>query len=135
MNSLILTCIGKPYEPLAAGPDSFDCYGIYYYVQTEILKNQVPRYLDPKLTNLKSRLRFMNQERCSCRWKELPAPENYCLVAMGEKERVTHVGMFLDVDGGKVLHAIENSFSAAVPFSYLRRIGLSYFLYYTYMGE
>lgn len=73
-------------------------------------------YLEGALTASKEIARHAWSEE----WREVSEPLHLCVVAMGRWRSVYHVGIWLDFDGGGVLHSIEGS---GVRFDTLGKIG------------
>lgn len=85
--------IGKPYLRGAAGPDAFDCYGLVDHVWQGQFNRALPT-------------RELAYAAKPSDWRRLQAPADGALVFMvfaGDR----HVGVWLDDDGGGVLHAVE----------------------------
>lgn len=90
-DSLILHALGKPWEPLSAGPDAYDCWGFAWALRRAV-GLQLPRL--PAVTS---------EERKG--FRRLPAPAPFCLVVMGLQDVATHVGVYHP--SGTVYHSTE----------------------------
>ena len=97
--------IGRPWVSGARGPEAFDCWGLVRYVYGEHLNVLLPLYP----YNAKDVLKVSGTMRTdlATQWQELDEPEDMCLVAMSARKLPHHVGLFLAVDGGLVLHCGE----------------------------
>lgn len=120
--------IGLPWEAGARGPDSFDCYGLVFWVYLTKLEFEISplKDLDPK--NLLAVNRTYVDESRS--WKQVAKPDNFSVVAMSTNKLIHHVGIWLDIDGGTVLHAMEKSHVVAQSLMSLRSSGFQTFKFY-----
>lgn len=100
----ILEYMQKPFEHDSYGPDSFDCYGLLWHV----CKHQGGIEL-PRMDNMEGHLARINAavqgQILSGDWREVWRPQQFDAVVMRRAGEAYHVGVWLDVDGGKVLHA------------------------------
>jgi cell wall-associated NlpC family hydrolase len=112
--------IGKPWVACGRGPASFDCWGLVWHVYKHVRGVDLPQYpVHP--ANL---LAVAREFREAKGWTALQAPEDLCLVAMSQHGRyLHHVGLWLDVDGGKVLHAWDGQAVIAQSLSSLKAYG------------
>lgn len=98
--------VGLPWEAGAQGPHAYDCWGLFRHVQREVFGIEVPivvaaDYDDPHvLTDLFAR----HEERA--RWALIEAPVHGAGVLV---RAPLHVGVWLDVDGGGVLHSVRGA--------------------------
>jgi cell wall-associated NlpC family hydrolase len=98
--------IGKPWTRDGFGPESFHCWGLVVFVSAKHYNVTLPKYgIDARASLAVTR--EMERASVSHQWTRLNAPTDGCVVAMSEGTRIRHVGIFLNVDGGRVLHACE----------------------------
>lgn len=127
--------IGKPWVSGARGPDSFDCWGLLAWVYQTELGIILPDFpsLDPKNT----------REVASCVkeeltpggiWQQIPIPVHLCAVGIASNQFIHHVGLWLNMDGGTVLHCRDKVGVVAQSRVSLRQIGLNRLTYYTYVS-
>lgn len=115
--------IGKPWANGARGPRMFDCWGLFRHVFASKLGIDLPLYqIDTK--DRVSVSRAFGKAVISKQWISVDKPEEFDAVAMGRGSTVHHVGIFVDVDGGRVLHA-DNPRVTAVPIDRLKTSGYS----------
>jgi cell wall-associated NlpC family hydrolase len=98
--------VGLPWRAGAAGPEAFDCWGLFRHVQAAHFDRQVPvilaaDYDDPAVL---ASLFLHHGERA--RWARVEAPEPGDAVIV---HRPLHVGIWLPADGGGVLHAVRGA--------------------------
>ena len=96
--------IGKPWEAGERGPQAFDCYGLVWHIYKHRLGVELPTY--PIAPNrFESVWKAYSDCAGSLEWKPVASPEAFDVVGMGRKGIVHHLGLFLESDGGLVLHA------------------------------
>ena len=120
--------IGKPWRSGARGPDAFDCWGLLAWVylqQRGIVLNPLPD-LDPKDLGQVAKAARLE----SVNWQQVLWPQHLAAVAMSTGVRIHHVGVWLDIDGGLVLHTTENSSVVAQTLVSLRNSGITTIKYY-----
>lgn len=98
--------IGIPWEAGAQGPDAYDCWSFFRHVQRVHFDREVPAivaadYDDPAVL---AGLFRGHEERA--RWHQAPQPMHGCAVMV---HRPLHVGVWLDADGGGVLHCVRGA--------------------------
>jgi hypothetical protein len=106
-NNDIIDYIGKPWEANAKGPEAFDCWGLLVDVYKKQLNLDLPEY--PKidrdsLASLQGGIAtILNSD-----WTAIARPVEYCAVCLSVNTKYAHhVGVFLEVDGGRVLHCTK----------------------------
>lgn len=96
--------IGMPWVVGTDGPDTFDCMGFFKHVQGKHFDVQVPMIFapDPNDDRAISLLFLTHEERRN--WKKIEEPEHGCAVLI---RRPMHIGTWLNIDGGGVLHCVR----------------------------
>lgn len=104
--------LGKKWMPGARGPDQFDCWGLICDFYDRFLGVSLPLH-----QVLPSDLRKVSQtaekEVSGNLWKLESSPSAFDVVGLGKKSIIHHVGLFIESDGGMVLH-IGNGMTARV---------------------
>jgi hypothetical protein len=106
----IRATIGKPYAWAAQGPDAFDCWGLTRACQREVFGRELP-IVGSDATDLRALVRVIETSELRSVWIERAkgeAPAAGDIVTMTHAHRPHHVGVWLDVDGGGALHALED---------------------------
>lgn len=99
--------IGKPFVDGGRGPDVFDCWGLLrWIVANELRRPLLPTYPIP-LTAKREIADAVESAIAGPEWRKLSAPLHTCAVGLSRHTKLHHVGLFLAVDGGLVLHADE----------------------------
>ncbi|MFM0326078.1 NlpC/P60 family protein [Caballeronia glebae] len=119
--------VGLAWRAGARGPDAFDCWGLLRHVQGKhfgIALPDIPAFGEVA--------RDMHEERMSSHaWEIAPEPAHGMGVLMRGGDD-PHVGVWLDCDGGGVLHAMERVGVVWTPRQSLRLLGLSRLKYYRF---
>lgn len=124
--------IGKPWVSGARGPDAFDCWGLVWHVYRTVLGIELDVHpgVDAKSTWDVARLVAGQLSRSV--WTALLRPEPLCVVTMSANLAAHHVGLWLPLDGGVVLHSMDGRNTTAQTLVSLRGIGLQNVEFYRY---
>jgi len=98
--------IGKPWVAGARGPEAFDCWGLVLYVQREHFNRELPT-IPVDADNLNALARTFGRHPERKRWKEEKRPHEGDAVLLRQARYPIHVGIWLDVDGGGILHCVK----------------------------
>lgn len=98
--------IHKPWHPGAHGPDAFDCWGLTRATMRHLAGFDLPdiRFAAPDLRRVMELIRS-HEERDE--WAPVDQPRHLDIVLMSHARTAHHVGVWLAVDGGVVLHTTE----------------------------
>lgn len=106
MNNLwVADVIGKHWKQYATGPEYFDCWGVVCFGFKQKFDLDLDRHLEIPTANPKSFHRVVAKEIKTGNWQQVQQPEDGCLVLMSAARLWHHVGMWLDINGGRVLHS------------------------------
>ncbi len=100
--------IGKPWEESAEGPTAFDCYGLFRTVQRRHYGVDMPIFEDINRKSLLSVIKAIRRNPENNLWAKIEAPEDGCLVKMAKSDTPDHIGVWLDADGGGILHCSQD---------------------------
>ena len=125
--------LGRPWAPGAAGPDRFDCWGLFRHVQRTHYGRDLPEILVDPLSVL-SCVRAIDDQQHSGLWQEVEHPQDGDAVVMAQGRIPTHIGIWIDVDGGRVLHAQQGAGVIASSPQALTSMGWTHRRYYRYAG-
>lgn len=90
----------------AQGPDSFDCWGLVRFVLLhEYGYNVPPVNINPN--NLRDVLSAFHADLAFQAFVEVDKPQDGDVVLMRQAKNPVHAGIWLDVDGGGVLHCVR----------------------------
>ena len=95
--------IGLPYERGAQGPDRYDCGGLVREVQTRHMGIPMPEVIAPDYDDGLAMVGLIRTQAEAQGWQAVSAPPKHGDIVV--IRRPYHVGVWLDIDGGGVLHA------------------------------
>lgn len=98
--------IGKPWANGAQGPDSFDCWALFRHVQKKHFGLDVP-VIEVDANSLRTVVDNMVGHDERKHWSRVSVPKQGDAVLMAHHKYPSHVGIWLDVNGGGVLHCIR----------------------------
>jgi hypothetical protein len=98
--------IGIPWEAGAQGPNSYDCMGFFRNIQKEHFGIAVPSIIATNYEDPISLAHLFGDHPERKRWTKLDAPKQGCAVII---RRPMHIGTWLDIDGGGVLHCVKGA--------------------------
>jgi cell wall-associated NlpC family hydrolase len=104
---LVNSLIGLPWSLGGQGPDTFDCWGLCRYVQRQLFGRELPIVrvgTDDALTIA----RTIRHHHARSSWTPVPAPVHGAIVEMSHASTPHHVGVWLQLDEGGVLHAARS---------------------------
>lgn len=95
--------IGIPYARGARGPYQYDCWGIIQLIYSNEKGISLPEMPGISAEDLRA-IHNCILEESKHDWQETAIPKEGCVVVMGSQVVMHHVGIWIDCDGGKVLH-------------------------------
>lgn len=130
--------LGKPWVPLATGPDAYYCWSLFRVVQRDHFAIEVPEIVIPEWTGLamvrEAMAQFAHHPELQ-RWRQVPTPQDGDGVLMSAAKDPWHVGIWLDVDGGGVLHCVEGAGVIFTGVLALQHAGWRRLSYWRFIGE
>ncbi|CDK97874.1 conserved protein of unknown function [Magnetospirillum gryphiswaldense MSR-1 v2] len=99
--------IGLPWSPHGRGPDLFNCWEFVRMVQAQHFGRGLPDIANPEDTLAMGRIFRDHPERR--RWVKVDVPQEGDCVLLRRSRHPIHVGVWLALDGGGVLHCAEDS--------------------------
>ncbi|MBA5779535.1 hypothetical protein H2509_20585 [Stappia sp. F7233] len=95
--------IGSPYSNTDERP-GYHCWGLFCEVQRILGRDGLPRIVLERMTAASQGDALLHHgEREN--WREIPAPVHGAAVMLGRSRLPIHIGAFVGIDGGGVLHA------------------------------
>ena len=95
--------IGLPWVAGAQGPDCFDCWGFVRWVLFHEYGVIVPR-VNVNPDNLRNVLTAFLKDPAFQAFKKVSQPLDGYVVLLSQSKNPVHCGLWLDIDGGGVLH-------------------------------
>lgn len=126
--------IGKPWVVASDGPDAYDCWGLVVEIHRR-LHGRTLEIIPVEENNLKALIRTIDAHPERKRWEIVHKPQEGDIALMRQSRHPIHVGVWLDVDGGGILHCIQG---AGVVFQNLLSLGSTGWKidnYYRYIGD
>lgn len=99
--------LGRPYQAGGNGPESFDCYGLARHLQAAFFGRDLPVFTMPAEAGRFAIASAITVHPERARWREIAAPIDGAIAVMARQENGFHMGVFLDLDGGTIVHALE----------------------------
>lgn len=135
MNSWASKYLGKKWVLGAKGPDVFDCWGLVHYIYKHHFGVNLPEYPAINVNTLSKVVRLINRGLQSDQWEKLATPEHGCAVGMSTNiKSMHHVGIYVAMDDGYVLHCATGKNVIAQPVNDLHRTGWKRVEYYKFRG-
>ena len=126
--------IGMPWISGHQGPTSFDCWGFFRHIQKEHFGLDVP-FIDANADNFRDVARnFVNSEERD-KWYPVVMPKEGDAVLMAHCKYPSHVGIWLDVDRGGVLHCVRGEGVVFGSYASLKNSGWGKVEYYRHASN
>lgn len=122
------------WESGAQGPLAYDCWSFFRMIQKKHFSRDVPIVEVDADKGEEVRAAFRNG-RMYEGWEEVDIPRNGDGVVFLGGEDNDHVGIWLDVDMGGILHCIRKSGVVFTRREVVRRMGWGRVEFYRYQGE
>ena len=98
--------IGLPWRAGARGPQAYDCWGLFLAIQCAQFGRQLPE-IPVDATDLRAIAGTFKSHPERQHWALVTVPSTGDAVLMRHSKFPSHVGIWLDVDGGGVLHCVR----------------------------
>jgi hypothetical protein len=123
--------VGKPHREGADGPGSFDCWGLTRCAQREIFGRDLP-LLDPACrADPAAMVAAVAEAAIRSDWPPIKGPVHGAIITM-VRGREHHIGVFLTIDFGGLLHSTVQAGVAFDQLVLLPAQGWSRVRYYDY---
>lgn len=100
--------LGKPWVSGKQGPDAFDCWGLVRYVQRWHYNRELSE-IHVDADNVRAVVKEFTSHNERQNWQAVDAPQDGDCLLLSQSKEPTHVGVWLDVDGGGLLHAVKGT--------------------------
>ena len=107
MSHWALPFIGAPWISGESGPAGYDCYGLVRAVYRDVQGIVLPVVDVTQAEPL--RLRHTLQSEAAAAWDEVQQPADLDVLMLSYGENPHHIGLWAEVDGGRVVHALEGA--------------------------
>jgi len=123
--------MGRPWVNGGQGPDAFDCWELVRNVLDRHFNIQVPA-VDIDANCAKACALALNHGKRKSNWRKVTAPKEGDVVLMAHAKYPSHVGIWLDVDQGGILHCMRGAGVVYSTPTKLRLSGWGKIEYYRY---
>lgn len=114
--------IGLPWINGGGGESGYDCWALVRQVQREHYGRDLPAiHVDAGDLAALGAAFARHPERA--RWRRVEAPQDGDCVLTHKGAHADHVGVYLDLDGGRILHSVRGSGVVCTALPVLRRMG------------
>lgn len=103
------TLLGRPYAAQAMGPDAFDCYGLARHLQREFFGRELPLFSLPADAGRFAIASAIAIHPERARWDRVEVPADGNVVVMARQDCGFHMGVWLALDGGVIVHTLEQT--------------------------
>ena len=100
--------INKPWRAYARGTDAYDCWGLVIHVLGHHFNTFTHQHSSVITDDSEGITTAFYEELSSGQWKAIDTPEHGSVVVCWQSGKVRHVGVYLAIDGGLILHSKEN---------------------------
>jgi cell wall-associated NlpC family hydrolase len=125
--------VGLPWAADGEGPHSFHCWALVRHVQRERFGRDLPAIPNPDDLLVIARSFRDHPERR--RWDLIETPADGDCVLMRQARYPVHVGVWLNEDGGRVLHVVRDKGVVAQSLESLATHGWRIEGYYRFIGD
>ena len=123
--------LNKPWLIGGRGPDNFDCWGLVYCIYRDRYGILLPAYPTITSKNMLAVTKAITSGAAESDWVKLKEPIDGCVVALSKNTKILHhVGIYLDIDRGVLLHATDAGAVIAQSMHDLNRFGWRRIEYY-----
>ena len=126
--------VGKPWKSGCGGPDVFDCWGLVVDVYRRLYGRTLKLIPVPE-NNLKALIQTIDKHPERRHWKTILLSEEGAVALMRQSRYPIHVGLWVEVDGGGILHCIQGAGVVFQTLQALELIGWKVDAYYRYTGD
>ncbi len=113
--------IGKPWVVASDGPEAYDCWGLIVAIHKR-LYGRALEIIPVEENNLRQLIKTINASPERANWDVVHNPIEGDIALMRQSRHPIHVGIWLDIDGGGMLHSMQG---AGVVFQNLNSLALS----------
>lgn len=105
VNSLL----GRAYVAGGMGPDAYDCYGLARHLQVAFFGRDLPMFQLPAEAGRFAIASAISVHPERQRWRQIARPFDGAMVVMARQDCGFHLGVWLALDGGIIVHTLEQT--------------------------
>ncbi len=129
-----VSLIGLPWSATGDGPDGFNCWTFVAQVQKKHFNRDLPLIAVPG-DDLGQVLRAFRDHPERKQWEKVESPTAGDCILLRKARYPAHVGVWLDIDGGGVLHCVEGAGVVYQKLAALPAHGWQIEGFYRYRGD
>lgn len=133
--AFVESLLGRRWKLGAQGPDAFDCWSLLRHVERVAFGRELPLVVMPPKASPDLVAQALATHPKRSLWREAPRPSHGGGVEMTSVKAPLHVGVWLDLDGGLVLHCAAEVGVALDSLVTLRAMCWGRFRFYDFVGE
>lgn len=126
--------LGTPWVSGGDGALGYDCYTFTRHIQAAHFGITMPA-VDVDAYNFKAVANAMRGRESHAQWQRVDTPTEGACVLMAHAKYPSHIGVYLDVDGGGVLHCVRGEGVVFSTLSALQLSGWSRLEFYTHASH
>lgn len=126
--------LGRPWRLGAQGPEAFDCWSLFRLIQREAFGREVPLVELPADTPRAAVSALLATHPGRSLWRPVARAVHGGAVEMTSVRTPLHVGVWLAIDGGLVLHCAEPAGITLDPLLALQAQGWRRFRFHDWAG-
>jgi len=131
---VVESLLEKPWKLGAQGPEAYDCWSLVRHVQRALFGREVPIVELPETTAPHRIARLFETHPGNALWREAPRPSHGGGVLLSSAKSPLHCGVWLQVDGGVLLHCAEGVGVCADDLLKLKALGYYNFRFRDWIG-
>jgi hypothetical protein len=98
--------IFKPWAKGGEGPDAYWCYGLAKVTERTLAGRELP-LINCEPADVRTAVRLVRDHAVTDEWLNVPSPRHLDVVTLSRAHLSHHIGVWLSLDGGMLLHALE----------------------------
>ena len=125
--------IGRPWVRGAEGPEAFDCWSCAKHIEELFFGRAMPSFTDPP-SALRALAKLIKHHGHRAKWQRVDQPVHGALVELAHVREAFHIGVWLNVEGGGILHCNQRVGVAWDTQLKLQAAGWRGFYYHDWIG-
>lgn len=124
--AFINSIVGLPWQEGAQGPCAYDCWGLARSTQRELFGRDLPLLAcaagpsQVNRDNIRDVIRAMDSVELRGEWVRADRPQHGDIAMISHRKYPSHMGTFLRLDGGGILHVTREGGVRFEPITLLR---------------
>lgn len=122
LNHWAIQYLGKPWVSGAQGPEAYDCWSLVRAVYRDQFNiTDLPAFITDATDTAQVQAMFDGNQEFS-NWRQIDTPIEGDAVITMNGQRPEHVGIWLAIDGGKILQCVYGAGVVAASVAATRRV-------------